>query len=98
MSKSPREVAIDEKSAVLVDRTETETVVGTGKAYIFFAPRSARGLQTRSAPHVPKISVYRAPAGAHFNLTSWTGDGGTAYSLSVEKGKIASTQANQSIY
>jgi hypothetical protein len=36
--------------------------------------------------------VYRVPTGGHFNLNSWTGDGGTAYSLSIVRGKIESTQ------
>jgi len=44
------------------------------------------------------ISVYHVPAGGHFDLTSWTGSGGTAYSLSVEKGKIESAQADHAIY
>jgi len=44
------------------------------------------------------ISVYRVPAGGRFDLTAWNGDGGTAYSLSVERGKIESTQAGKGIY
>ena len=98
-SKSPREVAIDEKSAVLVEPDGNGTVVGTGKGVYFLRPTLSPEVCKPGQPLTfRKISVYRAPAGAHFNLTSWTGDGGTAYSLSVEKGKIASTQANQSIY
>jgi hypothetical protein len=44
------------------------------------------------------VSVYRVPAGGHFDLRLWTGDGGTAYSLSVERGKIESTQTGKDIY
>jgi ABC-type uncharacterized transport system permease subunit len=44
------------------------------------------------------ISVYRVKAGGHFDLISWTGDGGTAYSLSVVKGRIESTQAGKGNY
>jgi len=44
------------------------------------------------------ISVYRLKAGGHFDLASWTGEGGTGYSLSVEKGKIVSTQPGNGIY
>ena len=60
----------------------------------------AKGLtfcRSQSAPEVCKpnvpltihnISAYRAPAGAHFDFKSWTGDGGKAYSISVENGVV----------
>jgi cyanophycinase len=44
------------------------------------------------------ISVYKAPTTAHFNLPSWTGAGGVAYSLSVEQGTIHSTQPDGAVY
>jgi cyanophycinase len=98
-SNSPREVAIDEKSAVLVEPDGTATVVGNGKGAYFLRPtvrpevcKTGRPLTFR------KIEVYRVPAGGHFNLVSWTGDRGTPYSLSVEKGAIASTQGIPGIY
>ena len=98
-SQTPREVAIDEKSAVLVEADGKGTVVGTGKGAYFLRPTRPPEV---CKPGVPltflKISVYRVPAGAHFDLTSWAGDGGIAYSLSVQNGRITSTQAGQSIY
>jgi cyanophycinase-like exopeptidase len=98
-SQTPREVAIDEKSAVLVEQNGKGTVVGTGKGVYFLRPTRAPDI-CRSGQSLTfgNISVYRVPAGGRFDLTSWTGDGGTAYSLSVEKGKVQSTQANKSIY
>jgi len=98
-SQTPREVAIDEKSAVLVEADGKGTVVGTGKGAYFLRPTRPPEV---CKPGVPltflKISVYRVPAGAHFDLNSWAGDGGIAYSLSVQNGRITSTQAGQSIY
>jgi len=44
------------------------------------------------------ISVYRAPASARFNLKSWTGDGGEAYTLSVDASGIHSTRSGGAIY
>ena len=44
------------------------------------------------------VSVYKAPSGARFDLSSWTGSGGASYSLSVEQGVIHSTQADGAIY
>jgi len=98
-SQSPREVAIDEKSAVLVESDGKGTVLGDGKGAYFLRPTQKPEACQKGEPLTfQKISVYRVPAGGHFDLTSWTGDGGTAYSLSVEKGKISSTQANHGVY
>lgn len=98
-SEFPREVAIDEKSAVLVEPDGKGTVLGSGKGTYFLRPTQKPEACKKGEPlTIRNISVYRVPAGGHFDLTSWTGDGGTAYSLSVEKGKIDSTQANHAIY
>jgi len=98
-SASPREVAIDEKSAVLVEADGKVAVVGTGKGAYFLRPTQAPEVCEKGVPLTFRgISVYRVPTGGHFDLTSWTGDAGTAYSLSVEGGKIQSTQAEHGIY
>ena len=98
-SSSPREVAIDEKSAVLVEADGKTTVVGTGKGAYFLRPTQAPEVCEKGVPLTfRKVSVYRVKTGGHFDLKSWTGDGGTAYSLSVERGKIVSTQAGGEIY
>lgn len=98
-SQSPREVAIDEKSAVLVEADGEATVVGTGKGAYFLRPMQSPKICEKGVPLTLRdVHVYRVPAGGHFDLTSWTGNGGTAYSLSVERGKIESTQAGKGIY
>jgi cyanophycinase len=98
-SRSPREVAIDEKSAVLVEADGTGTVVGNGKGAYFLRPTLAPDVCKTGQPLTfRKISVYKVPTGGRFDFVSWTGDGGTNYSLSVEKGGIDSTQANHAIY
>lgn len=98
-SKDPREIAIDEKSAVLVDGEGKATVVGTGAGAYFIHPSRApetckKGLLLTFS----RISIYKAPSGAQFNLLSWTGSGGTSYLLSVEEGQIHSTQSGEAIY
>jgi cyanophycinase len=98
-SSSPREVAIDERSAVLVEADGKATVVGTGKGAYFMRPTQAPEVCENGVPLTfRRVSVYRVRAGGHFDLVSWTGDGGTAYSLSVEGGKIESTQAGGENY
>jgi cyanophycinase len=98
-SKSPREIAIDEKSAVLVALDGKATVVGSGKgAYFMQATQPPQVCQKGVPLTMNGISVYKAPTGAHFDLPSWSGTGGVSYTLSVEKGTIRSTQPNNTIY
>jgi len=98
-SSSPREVAIDEKSAVLVEADGQANIVGTGKGAYFLRPTQAPEIcENEVALTFRSVSVYRVTAGGHFNLTSWSGDGGLAYSLSVVGGKIESTQPGNGIY
>ena len=98
-SESPREVAIDEKSAVLLEPDGKGTVLGNGKGAYFLRPTQKPETCKNGEPLTFQgISVYRVPAGGHFDLTAWTGVGGTAYTLSVENGKIVSTQTNHAIY
>jgi cyanophycinase-like exopeptidase len=98
-SEYPREVAVDEKSAVLVEPDGRGTVVGGGKGAYFLRPTRKPDVCKKGQPLTFRdISVYHVPAGGPFDLPSWKGDGGVAYSLSVEKGKIESTQADHSVY
>jgi cyanophycinase len=98
-SKSPRGIAIDEKSAVLVSADGKATVVGSGRGAYFLRPRQNPEVCEKGTPITfRQVSVYRVTPGGRFDLTSWTGAGGTAYSLSVERGKIESTKAGGGIY
>lgn len=98
-SPSPRELAIDEKSAVLVEADGKATVVGTGKGAYFLKPTQMSVVCDKDVPlSFYKVDVYRVVAGGHFDLNAWTGDGGMAYVLSVEQGKISSTQTGNAIY
>lgn len=98
-SGTPREVAIDERSAVLVQANGKATVVGPGRGAYFLRPTQPPEVcKPDTALTLRGVSVYKVPAGGHFDLTSWTGDGGTMYSLSVQIGTIQSTQGNKSIY
>ncbi|HZR55830.1 MAG TPA: cyanophycinase [Terriglobales bacterium] len=98
-SKDPRDIAIDEKSAVLVEADGKGTIVGAGRGAYFLHPTHAPEICKKDVPlDFSGISAYHVPAGGHFNLISWKGDGGTEYSLSVERDVIHSTQAGNAIY
>lgn len=98
-SQNPREIAIDEKSAVLLGPDGEATVVGMGKGAYF--------LRVKNAPEVCKVGIpltfrniaaYHAPTGAHFDLEHWSGSGGESYSLSVENGVVRSDRSENAIY
>jgi cyanophycinase len=98
-TKHPREVAIDEKSSVLVEADGKGTVVGSGKGAYFLKPKHAPEVCKENVPlEFHDISVYHVPTGGHFDLNTWTGDGGKSYSLSVEKGVVHSTEPGNAIY
>jgi len=98
-SKSPHELAIDEKSALLVNSDGTGTVVGKGKGVYFLRPSFAPDVCKTNEPLTFRnISVYEVPSGGHFDLVSWTGTGGTSYLLSVVNGRIESTARSHDIY
>src|SRR5580658_3868569 len=98
-SASPREVAIDEKSAVLVEADGKAMVVGTGKGAYFLRPTMGPEVCEKGVVLTFRgVGVYRVPAGGHFDFLSWMGVGGMAYTLSVERGKIESTQDGRGIY
>jgi cyanophycinase len=94
-ANNPRDIAIDEKSAVLVESDGKATVVGSGKGAYFLHVMSPPEVCKPKVPlTIRDVSAYWAPTGAHFDLTSWTGDGGKTYSISVENGVIRSTRGN----
>jgi cyanophycinase len=97
-SAHPRSIAIDEKTAVLVDPDGSATVVGLGTAY-FLRPTELPLSCRRKTPLIlHNISAYRAPVGAHFNLATWAGEGGSSYTLSAQDGTLTSTQPGNAIY
>jgi cyanophycinase len=98
-TKKPREVAIDEKSAVLVEADGNGTVVGSGKGAYFLRPKHAPEVCKENVPlEFHDISAYHVPIGGHFDVNTWTGDGGKSYSLSVEKGVVQSSEPGNAIY
>ncbi|MFZ0735247.1 MAG: cyanophycinase [Candidatus Sulfotelmatobacter sp.] len=97
-SASPREVAIDERSAVLVEAGGKASVIGTGRGAYFLRPKEAPQTCEKGSPLTFRdIRVDHVQSGGHWNLRSWTGDS-TAYTLSVVQGKIQSTQPSGAIY
>jgi cyanophycinase len=98
-TKNPRETAVDERSAVLVEPDGKTKVVGSGKGAYFLRPTENPFICKRDVPLTfHNISVYKVPSGGQFDLRSWTGEGGVQYMLTVDAGVIASTATNHAVY
>jgi cyanophycinase len=98
-SKNPHEIAIDEKSALLVEANGRAKVVGTGLGVYFMQVTEAPELCKPGQPFTLKnVAAYHAPTGATFDVRSWSGDGGEAYSISVESGQVHSSRAGNAVY
>lgn len=98
-TRAPYGIGIDEKTAVLMQPDGNATVAGQGAAY-FLRPAGPPDL---CRPDVPltyrNISVYRLRAGAgRFNIATWRGIGGTAYTLTANYGVVTSSQPGGRIY
>ncbi len=98
-SKSPREIAVDEHSAVLIEPDGKAVVIGMGKGSYFMQVTDPPAVCARDQPlTLRSISTYHAPTGASFDLKNWSGTGGSAYMLSVEVGEIHSTLPGNELY
>ena len=98
-AKEPREIAVDEKSAVLVEPDGKATVVGSGKGAYFLKPTRPPEVCAEGVPLTFRdIAVSKVVAGSHFDLMTWTGENSVNYSLSVEKGAIESSATDHAIY
>jgi len=97
-SNAPRDIAIDERTALLIDGTGHGTLVGSSTAYFMQAP----GAPQVCAPNTPltytNIAVYKITTSGSFNLATWTGSGGVAYTVSANAGVLSSTQPGGSAY
>src|SRR5271166_862703 len=98
-SKTPREIAIDEKSALLVGPNGRTKVVGSGLGVYFLQITELPAVCKPTQPlTLRSVAAYHAPTEATFNIRDWSGDGGEAYSISVDAGQIKSSRTGNAVY
>jgi cyanophycinase len=97
-SSAPRDISIDEKTALLIDDSGSGKVVGSSTVYFLHAPGAPQACQSGIPLTYQNIAVYRINASGSFNLSMWKGKGGIAYTVSANAGVLSSTQPNGSIY
>jgi cyanophycinase len=91
-------IGIDEMTALAVEPNGTATIFGSGAVYFLRTPGQPEICKARTPLTFRNLSVYRASGSATFNLTTWTGTGGSAYTISAETGALTSTQPGGGIY
>jgi cyanophycinase len=91
-------IAVDEQTAFLMEADGSGSVVGVSTVYFLRTPGPPQVCQRNTPLTFENIPVYRISAGGTFNVSTWSGTGGTAYSVSAVKGALQSTQAGGAIY
>ena len=97
-SSAPRDISIDEKTALLIDSAGKATVVGSSTVYFLQAPGGPQVCQAKTPLTYQNIGVYRIDATGSFNLPTWKGTGGVTYTVSANAGALSSTQSTGAIY
>jgi cyanophycinase len=92
-----RGIGVQERAAILLEPDGKAHVVGYGAAYFIDTDRGSSTLQTHKLPTFGPFTVQKVMPGSDFYIRSWAGDGIT-YKLSVENGKIRSSQTANEIY
>lgn len=91
MAPSIREIAVDERNAVLVDENGNATLIGKGAAYFLRPTEKPEVCQAGKPLTFRNIEVYKIKRAGSFRILDWTGSGGTAYVLSAVDGTLHSS-------
>jgi cyanophycinase len=91
-----RLIAVDQESAVLVEADGSAKVVGKTNAYFMTTTHEPDVCQPNTPLTMHDIAVFRVAPGGTFNIKTWTGPDGLAYTLAVDKGVV--TSSNGKLY
>lgn len=92
-----RGIGVEERCAVLLEPDGRAHVVGFGHAYFIDATGADGSLQPGKPLTYGPFTVQKVAPGSDFYIKSWAGDA-ISYKLSVDNGKIRSTQTANYIY
>jgi cyanophycinase len=87
-SRPARAIAIDRETAILVEADGSATVVGPNTAYFMQASADPQVCTSSDPLSYYPIEVYTVSRGATFDLSNWTGTGGTDQRMSVREGIV----------
>ncbi|MBS1804922.1 MAG: cyanophycinase [Acidobacteria bacterium] len=90
-------IGVQERAAVLLEPDGKAHVVGNGPAYFIEADRASGVVQKGKSLTYGPFVVQKVAPGADFYIKSWAGDA-ISYKLTVENGKIRSSQTANEVY
>jgi cyanophycinase-like exopeptidase len=94
-------IALEAQSAFLVLPNGSGSLVGpagVAAAYFLRTPGQPQVCRPKTPLTYLNIPVYKVTGSATFNINTWTGSGGVAYTLSANNGVLTSTQPGGNIY
>jgi len=85
-----RAIGIDEATAVMVEADGKATIAGKGAAYFLALEHQPEECEPGKPLNVTRMSGYKLAASpdAKFDLKSWSGSGGSTFSINVENGTM----------
>jgi cyanophycinase len=86
-----RGIAVDQESAALVEADGAATIAGKAPTYFMHTTKAPTTCRPGAPLSIDGVEVYRVAAGGTFNIKTWSGTGGTAYTLSVKDGVLSSS-------
>ncbi len=95
-----RAIAADRETSVHLDPVTTKITVhamakhSTPHVYLLRTSEAADVCVRGTALSIDNVDVYRLSPGATFNLESWTGTGGIAYTISAKAGQLTSSRGD----
>ena len=93
-----RDIAVDQRTAVLLEPDGIATVVGVGSAYFFEATQTPETCKANTPLTFRGVMVRSLRADEQFNVLQWSSSVGVSYTLSVESGTIHSTLPGGAAY
>lgn len=91
-SATPRAIAVDRETAVLVEPSGKATVAGRNTAYFLSTTVAPDVCEAGKPLTLRGVNVYRINASGTFDLPAWRGSGGLAYSLDAVNGVVTSSR------
>ena len=93
-----RDIAVDERTGVLLEPGGMATVIGAGSAYFLQATQNPEICKANTPLTFRGVAVRSLRADERFNVLQWSSSEGTSYTLSVESGAIHSTLPGGAVY
>lgn len=93
-----RGIGVDENTALIVTPAGTLTRVGDGAAYLLRTLGPPQTCVPGQPLRFADVSVYKLAGDATFDLATWQGTGGLAYTVFAADGQLTSTAPGGSIY